>query len=147
MCLSSPAPGCAPLWDYTYTPEITLTLLNCFRINLKKFTYTYTYNCFQITNVIGALPRVCVLCFLLRPPHILMANYIQGLRAIPRSYSAKSQRRPDPAKRVHATSELLNLHHLPSKSQCVVFFRSMYGQIGLRFSLVVFFPGCSGVFF
>ena len=30
------------LWDYTCTPEITLTLLNCFQVNFQK-NYTYTF--------------------------------------------------------------------------------------------------------
>ena len=52
-------PGCASLWDYTYTPESTLTLLSCFRIYVpKNYTYTYTFHCFRITNVIRARPRV-----------------------------------------------------------------------------------------
>ena len=42
LYLSSPAPGYAPLWDDTYTPEITLTLLNCFRINFQNITLTRT---------------------------------------------------------------------------------------------------------
>ena len=36
LYLSFPALGCAPLWDYTYTPETTLTLLNCFQINFNS---------------------------------------------------------------------------------------------------------------
>ena len=43
MYLSSPAPGAAPLWDYTYTPEMTLTLLNSFRINFQNITLTLTH--------------------------------------------------------------------------------------------------------
>ena len=32
------------LWDYTCTPEISLTLLNGFQINFPKiYTYTYTF--------------------------------------------------------------------------------------------------------
>ena len=35
------------LWDHTCTPEITLTLLNCFQINFpQKNTYTYTFMSF-----------------------------------------------------------------------------------------------------
>ena len=30
------------LWDCTCTPEITLTLLNCFQINFQKITLTLT---------------------------------------------------------------------------------------------------------
>ena len=30
------------LWDYTCTPEITLTLLNCFQMNVQKITLTLT---------------------------------------------------------------------------------------------------------
>ena len=30
------------LWDHTCTPEITLTLLNCFQINFPKITLTLT---------------------------------------------------------------------------------------------------------
>ena len=30
------------LWDYTCTPEIRLTLLNCFQINFQKITLTLT---------------------------------------------------------------------------------------------------------
>ena len=42
LYLSSPAPGCACLWDYTYTPEIILTLLNSFRVNFQNITLTLT---------------------------------------------------------------------------------------------------------
>ena len=43
--LSSHVLGCAletVHWHYTYTPEITLTLLNCFQINFQNFTLTLT---------------------------------------------------------------------------------------------------------
>ena len=47
------------LWDYACTPEITLTLFNCFQINFQKnYTYTYTFISFWITNVIQVPPRV-----------------------------------------------------------------------------------------
>ena len=47
LYLSSLAPWCAPFWDYTYTLEITLTLLHCFQMNFPtKFTYTYAFNYF-----------------------------------------------------------------------------------------------------
>ena len=36
MSLTSPAPGCAPLWDYTYALEMTFALLIAFRTNFEK---------------------------------------------------------------------------------------------------------------
>ena len=36
-------------WDYTCTPEITFTLLNCFQINFQKLTLTLTL----LTPVLG----------------------------------------------------------------------------------------------
>ena len=50
LYLSSPALGCAPLWDYTYTPEMTLTLLNSFRINFQNVTLTVTYTLSRTKN-------------------------------------------------------------------------------------------------
>ena len=40
MCLDVPLK--TVLWHYTYTPEITLTRLNCFQINFHNFTLILT---------------------------------------------------------------------------------------------------------
>ena len=37
------------LWDYTCTPEITLTLLNCFQINFQNITLTLTLTLLLVT--------------------------------------------------------------------------------------------------
>ena len=43
ICISPPLRlDVPPPMDYTYTPEIALTLLNCFRINFQNITLTLT---------------------------------------------------------------------------------------------------------
>ena len=61
--LSYPALGCAPLWDYTYTPEITLTLLNCFQINFQNITLTLTLISGKVTKSVTLViprPHTCI---------------------------------------------------------------------------------------